>query len=491
MKRTYYATMAAAVLAVVLPTAVVSAAATLVLSCRADNDLAIVLEQNGMAFTRVDTAAQAVRDAARGGGVLILADGYPQATTPVDSAIFEAAAEKELRLYVEYPAMLPDVDLGQPAYLATGPYDAIVERTVVSSDAFGSGLARLRILEFKDCHYLPVEAKNPDLVLARVAGYDTAVYGLPATIHPILFEHPRGNVLVSTTKLSQFVTGRYAPSEAWPHVWRMILGWLQPGIDVPLPRWTPTVRPMYQPGDALPGDAQLVAARRGIEYYGKSRLYIHPSWPADTGIAPLPADWSLGDGSHGIGECYISKRIFLDGSQAVSRTVRADCNLEAAMGLACGVALLNDPSYMDKVQALNDLIFFKSSVCGGPRSNPRSPSYGLIGGSEQSPGIYWGDDNARALLSAIAAAALVRSDRWDESIVRGIMANFRTTGVFGFRPQNIHDDVLQQQGWQHYFHLRHVDYCPHMEAWIWGTYLWLYDKTKFQPLLERRAPACR
>ena len=348
MKQKHVAAIAATVLLMVLPTAVVHAAATLVLSCRADNDLATVLAQNGVEFTRVDTAAQAVQSATRGGGVLILADGYPQATTPVDATIFETAAEKQLRLYVEFPAMLPDLELGQPAFLATGPYNAIVERTVVVSDAFGPELARLRILEFKDCHYLPVEATSPHLVLARVEGYDTAVYGLPTTTHPILFEHPRGNVLVSTTKLSQFVTGRYAPKEAWSQVWRMILGWLQPGTDAPQLQWTATVRPMYERGDALPDDAQLTAARRGIEYYGKSRLYIHPSWPPSRGIEPLPADWPQGDGTHGIGECYISKRIFLDGSQAVSRTVRADCNLEAAMGLACGVALLNDPSYLEQ-----------------------------------------------------------------------------------------------------------------------------------------------
>jgi hypothetical protein len=100
---------------------------------------------------------------------------------------------------------------------------------------------------------------------------------------------------------------------------------------------------MYAQDSKLPDDAQFEAARRAAEYYSKSRLYIHPDWPPDTGVDPLPPGWPSGDGSLGIGECYISKRIFMDGSQAVSRAVRADCNLEAAMGLASGAALLGRP----------------------------------------------------------------------------------------------------------------------------------------------------
>ena len=85
-----------------------------------------------------------------------------------------------------------------------------------------------------DCHYLPVQAANPHLVLARVSGFDTARFGLPESdVQPILFEHPRGDILVATTKLSQFVTARYAPTDAWSPVWQMILGWLQPGEAVP------------------------------------------------------------------------------------------------------------------------------------------------------------------------------------------------------------------------------------------------------------------
>ena len=381
--------------------------------------------------------------------------------------------------------MLPNVELGKAAYLKTGEYGANVERTVVASDAFGPDLKKMRIMMINDCHYLPVEAKNPHLVLARVEGYDTAVYGLPKEVHPIFFEHPRGDILVATTKLSQFVTGRYAPTEAWGPVWRMILGWLQPGQTAPTLTWTPTVRPSFSKSEPLPPDAQDRAIRRGVEYYGKSRLYIHPSWPKDTGIDPIPAAWPAGDGTYGIGECYISKRIFIDGTQAVSRTVRTDCNLEAAMGLACGVAVLGEPKYGQTAKKLSDYVFFRSSLSQGSRADPKSQSFGLLGWGVNSEHVLYGDDNARGALSAIATAAMLKSDRWDEAILRTILANFRTTGPKGFRPERIEEPDLQKNGWRYYHNLDYVDYCPHMQAWLWCTYLWLYDKTKYEPLLQR------
>ena len=474
------------VLAVWQP-ALLAGEAKLYLRCQPDNDLYRVLVENKVPCSRFDTPEQAVREAPEGAGVLVLADEYPKTPTPLNSDLFAQAAARKLRLYVEFPSYLPDTKPGAITYLKTGEYGAVVERTVVASDAFGPELPKMRIIMIHDCHYLPVEAKRPHLVLGRVEGYDSAGYGLPSPAAPILFEPPRGNLLVATTKLSQFVTARYAPYEAWPPVWKMILGWLRPGAPSPMLSWTRTVRPLYERGDSIPPDALLAATRRGVEYYHKSRLFIHPSWPKGTGVDPIPPDWLVGDGTQGIGECYISKRIFVDGSQAVSRMARADCNLETAMGLACGVAALGRPECRATAQTLNDLVFFNSIICQGQgRADPKSPAYGLLAyHTGDTAGGYWGDDNARSLLSAIALRSLLATNRWDEPIVRGVLANFRTTGIKGFRPQMITDGDLKQNGWQHYYNLDVVDYCPHMQSWLWCTQLWLYDKSKYQPLRER------
>jgi hypothetical protein len=453
---------------------------------RYDNDLVNVLQENKIAFNRADNVREAVTNAPAGSGIMVLADNYPESLTIMDSSMFAAATLKNLRVYIEYPARLPGMKVGQKGYIKLGEYGAVVERTVVSSDAFGPKLPRMSILEMKDCHYVRLSSKSPHLVLARVEGYNSAVYGLPEQTEPLLMEHPDGNILVAATKLSQFVTGRYAPNDAWPYVIGMILKWTTGNNDLPLLKWTPAVRPAFSVGEKLPEDARFCAIKRGVEYYDKSMLFLHPEWPESNGMDSIAQIWPRGDGTFGIGECYSSKRIFYTGRQAASLSARSDCNLETAAGLACGARLLKEADYYrDKAHTLNDFIAFDSKACQESRADSTSPSFGLIGYYAFNRGSYWGDDNARSLLSLIISSALLKEDRWDRTIIRGILANFRTSGIHGFRPLNISEDQLQKNGWQYYFNLDHIDYCPHMQCYLWCTYLWLYDKTKFKLFLER------
>jgi hypothetical protein len=210
----------------------------------------------------------AVRAAPQGAGVLILADGYPQRATPIEPAALDEAARKGLRVYVEYPAALPGLEVSSPRRTS-------LERVVVASDAFGPRLAKMRILAIHDCHLVEVRSERPDLVAAKVAGFDTAVFGL-ADVKPqaILFEHPRGGILVSTTKLSQFVTARYAPRDAVEAVWERIFTWLQPGVRPPRVDWTPTVRPSFRRDEPLSVDAARRAILRGIDWHTRAGMLL-------------------------------------------------------------------------------------------------------------------------------------------------------------------------------------------------------------------------
>ena len=244
--------------------------APLVFRCAPANDLYRAVTAAGARYARYDSPEEAVAKAPRGAGVLILADGYPDRTTPVTAALFDKAAKKKLRLYVEYPSALPGLAV-------SAPREVHWERAVVASDTFGPTLGKLRILGLHKVRYVPVEASNSDIVLARVAGFDTAVYGLPEKdVYPVLFE--RGGVLVATTKLSQFVTARYAPLEAWAPIWNRILGRLVAPRQAPPLKWTPAVRPTFTASEPLPKDVELAAFRRGVAVYGHARLFVHPSW---------------------------------------------------------------------------------------------------------------------------------------------------------------------------------------------------------------------
>jgi len=460
---------------------------------RPDNDLVRVAGACEIPLRRFDSPEEAVRAAAEGSGVLILADGYPAKTTDVGSAVFEAAAKKRLRVYVEYPTSLPGIDVGPAKALK-------LERVVVASGAFGEALAPLRIAMINACHLVEAQAPESHLVAAKVAGVDRAVFGLEDTpTLPVLFEHPNGGVLVSTTKLSHFVTGRYMPQDAWAAIWRMVLAWVEPGRHVPPLRWTPTVRPTYSATEPLPADAELQAVRRAADWFKTGRVLRHPDWPREAldwaltynTVRDKPGDdWPAGDGSLGITEGY-SSTIRLDGSQPMRYAVRNDCTSEVAMALAFDAATGADPSGARIAANLLDYVYTGSVLAQGPRADPESPSYGLVGWALDNPGKYWGDDNARALLAVLATAKLVDEPRWNDTVARCIVANFRTSGIDGYREPCVNEEHLRRRGWKSYREGDYVRYSPHYESWLWACFLWAYDKTGYTPFLDKSKTAIR
>jgi hypothetical protein len=79
----------------------------------------------------------------------------------------------------------------------------------------------------------------------------------------------------------------------------------------------------------------------------------------------------------------------------------------------------------------------------------------------------------------------------NDAVTRCVLADFRTTGVYGFREDCILAEDLQKNGWQHYWNAKNTRYSPHYAAWIWPCYLWAYDKTRFEPLLTRTETGMR
>ena len=473
---------------------------TLVFSCAITNDLYRLLDSGANSFPRHDTPEQAVAHAPHRSGVLLLAEGYPARTTPLDRALFEKAAEKKLRLYVEFPSFAPGLQVGEPRGIAKGRYNNLLERVFVASDAFSPSLEKLQILDVHDGRYVPVEFAHADLVLARAAGFDKAIFGLPTDgARPILFKTSDGNVMVATTKLSQFLTGRFAPTKSWGHVWNWILAWLSAGAQLRLGDYQAAVRPSFAPDQPLPETAERDAFQRGVDWYGKAKLFVDASWKTQVldrerlghASPPPPPEWPLGDGREGVLEGF-SNTIEYDGSQLLGWGRRNDCAGETSLAMACSSVLDGKARDGEIAAKLNDFIYTYSELAQGPRNDPASPSYGLVGwGLPDSTGIYYGDDNARSLLGTIGASALLESDRWDEPVLRCLLGNLRTTGKLGFRGNSLEEKRLQRQGWRYFYEAAPVNYAPHFEAYPWACYIWAYHKTRDRRFLERTRNALR
>ena len=91
-----------------------SARARLVFCCKPDNDLYSLLSAQGGKWQRFNQAMEAVRYAPQGTGVLILADGYPDAPSDVAPEIYDQAKFRGLRVYVEYPESFPGMVVDEP-----------------------------------------------------------------------------------------------------------------------------------------------------------------------------------------------------------------------------------------------------------------------------------------------------------------------------------------------------------------------------------------
>lgn len=468
----------------------------IVFVCLPNNDLLMTLNAvMGKAQVRCDTTEEAIKKALEGGAIAILADGYPEHPTELDEALLAKASEKKIRLYVEYPATLPGFDIGQPVQ------DKFL-RGVVVSDFFGRDLKPMRIVAINGCVHVPVNAFNAHMALARVAGVDTAVFGLDNTpITPLLFEHPVGSVLVATTRLSQFVTGRYMPIKAWQTIWQTILAWLlKPGVLAPELNWKSTVNSSFGPGELLPGDVEPKALQRAADWVIDSRALRHGDWPKEVLDRSLQfntlldrpgVDCACGDGSLGILEGF-SSTIRGDGSQPMRYAVRSDCACEIAMLMGLDAVVNNRSRHKAIAANLLDYGLLKSDLAiGEQRANPDSPSYGLIAWELDKPDTYWADDNARAMLGALAVSGLQHETRWSDAITRCLLANLRLTGVNGHRRRCLTEKELHEKGWKFYWQEKHVENTVHMQAWLPACYLWAYTKTGFEPFLARSEAAFR
>lgn len=455
----------------------------IIICAEAKNDVTAILEANHYAYRLIGDPLQAVKAAGRKGAVLFLARGYPGKRLALPEEVLQQARRKKLKLFVEYPERSSQIPVSD-SLLHTQ-----LERGIVNTSKI-RGVDSLALIGIHNAAVIKAQSPGALLVVGKVAGFDKAQYGISdVKTYPLLFA--QGNLLVATTRLSQCITSRFGPVNHLRPVWEYIFNWLRPEGKYAFDSWPLQVAPMYSPRQALPSQAVNQAIRKGVDWFYQGRFLVHPSWEPlflqrqgnGSDVAGPPLDLSLpaGDGSRGVLEGHLS-RIQADGSQIYRYWMRADCNAEVAFALSAAA----DPEHRHKAVAANllDYLFQTSNLRGGPRNDPRNPAYGLVGWATTHPHVYYGDDNARVILGAMGAAASLQDSRWDQYIAEAILANFRTTGKNGFRGPRLEDSHLAKQGLEGLQARDLVNVHPHFESWMWACYLWLYDKTHYQPLLE-------
>ena len=456
----------------------------LIFVCDEDNDLYRAMVETNCEFQRFTSADKAVETAIPGSGILVLADNYPTKKVQLPGDFFDKIKSKNLKVYIEFPDSLPEIKIGEVQKIEW-------ERGVVTSGAFGQTLKSGRIVMIHDCNYVQVDATDPYLVLAKVAGFDTAIYGLDSTeTHPLLFKHPNLDILISTTKLSHFITGRYAPKDAWKSIWGFVFNWLQPNEEALKLNWTESVRPSYPKDKTISQDERMQAASRGVEWFYKSNLLATSSEVKNGTRLEINVEGKYG--KEGIRECFLSK-IKLDGTQTISESRRADCTSEAAMALSLHGMITENKLDMATAENLQDYVYFNSRMRQGPRNDPNNVEFGFTDWYQRendNEGVYYADDNARVVMGTLVTSIALKTNKWDESVMANILANFRATSInTGFKPRRLDGSPESgnslAKGWRFYHDAKdYYHYAPHYQSWIMAMYLWLYDKTDYEPLLK-------
>ena len=447
-----------------------------------DNDLVTVLKDNGYRIVLSDDVQTTLEEAPEGAAVLLLNRSYPDSVRLLSGQQVSKIGEKGLRVFAEFASTadtLPQL------------HEIGFER-VVMTDSLAPGLGPMDLLSINRGRYFREDAaEGTVMAIAKVAGFDTAVYGLDDTpCYPLVYRK-RDGLWMSTSQLSEFARLRFMPEAKWKVFWEKVIGDLT-GHETRFSSWIYPVHPSYGKDVPLPDTARLASVRKGVEWFYNGHFLVDASWKKDwidkyqgDGVMPigpcLPPDIKDGDGSCGILEGHCSA-IYADGRQAYRYWLRCDVQGEAAMTFAVAGNLLGYENYMSVASNLVNYAF--DTFRDGPRNDPESPSYGLLSWAITTKDTYYGDDNARAILGMIMAADVLESTEWNRKITEAILANYRTTGADGFRGDLLKDADLQKHGWKYYQDRSFVKPHPHFESWMWACYLWLYRQTGYAPLLE-------
>lgn len=447
-----------------------------------ENDLILNLKDEGVSLRKQSTLDEALQKAPSKGMVLFLSDG--ENINRLEDHQISLIEEKKLKVYVEYS----DIMATQPLQVDT----IGIERVVVTDTSFFKNLPYLSLLTVNSNPIIPSTSENQLLSIAKVAGFDKAVFGLEDTHQLPLLYKLTDNILVSTSPLSKYAVGRFMPEKDWKTAWEGILSHLT-GTTFEFDTWLSYVHPSYQKEEKLSHIARKKSVEKGIKWFFNGHFLIDESWKKDwvdkymgDGLMPigpeLPSTLKDGDGSLGVLEGH-SSYIYPDGLQKYRYWLRNDVQGESAMAFALSADLLKNEKYSEIATNLIDFSF--DYFRRGPRNDPNSPSFGLLGWSATHQWVYYGDDNARSILGMATASALMKETRWNKKVIEAVIANFRTTGKKGFREARLEEEDIQKNGWEYYWNRENINPHPHFESWLWACYLWLYNKTGYEPLYEK------
>src|SRR5690606_9958848 len=132
------------------------------------NNFQGMLADNGISYKRYQTIDEALANANRGDGLMVLAGK----TGAISKRQAHQMKERQLKVYVEYPSYLT---IDKPEIKKIN-----LERGVISSNTI-AGVAPMSIVTLNDQYFYCYTHPSSIMSIAKVAGFDKAEYGLTDT----------------------------------------------------------------------------------------------------------------------------------------------------------------------------------------------------------------------------------------------------------------------------------------------------------------------
>lgn len=420
-----------------------------------ESDFLSLLESSGVEVTRVHPSDVANTDLDQFHSIAVLGggeDSRPLLLAPRDRIALEKQIAKGKKVFAEYIASIghvyfePEVNTryDRLAYVSSGNAISGLEPGTLIDDQCGLRLPP---------HSIAVTGKEPILQYIKMHAHDRIKLEKVDTTNinnwALWFEEPN-NLLVCSFRFSCFRQARFAPWTDIKKLTAFILHWL---LDEHLS--LDHLEASYKTG----GMVKSTPLKEQIE----RSAFMALDWFEDAGIL-------LEDGKQGALE-GLGTEIYPDGSQRVSRILRADCIGETALPYFLDYLLRGKERSLQISEHLSDFVF-DNYMC-----RDEGDFYGMFRWTNEAWGVCYADDVARAILPQLLKCLYLGNDHRLDDCVSALRFLVNTTGTDGTRISRTDKINLTQEK------LRELKETPgkfpsaHYNAYYYATLLLTYKLT--------------
>jgi len=415
--------------------------------CNKKNELFNLAKKVNRNIKRFENINQALLDITPDSFLCIFEDNYPQKKNIISKDMLDTLKKYNITTIIEYPQNVHG--------LKENTVIKINKERIVDTSTFEIGQ--------NNSHFVisyNIDSKYVKYAFSKVAGYKRAIYGLAKENIPYIFIHPRyNNVVIITSKFSSPITARFKSQYFFNKLYKRILD-----LDI---KYSESVRPIFKKNKVINEKDINKAITRSNKWF-KKYMFLKDA----DGLKVYEG---------------FSAYINYEGNQELAKAIRNDCIGETSLVMALDYLKNNNQDSKRKAEGLIKCIFQRNNQ----ELDMKKDEGGFISwygnGNSKLSKIYYTDDNARLLLGVITSVGILNSKKYDEGIIKCVLAYLRSMPKEGitFNSLRFNDKmVVNNYTYKDIKDKIRTNYSPHYVSYIWAVFLIIYKMTGDKELLD-------